>query len=340
VLSVVVAIVSDTTERPANVEHLEPCLEVLCAQSAGLSVEIIVPYHSGVEGVAGLKRRYPGVRFVKVGLRFYTGRTDSHEHHHELRSRGIELARGEIVALTEDHGIPAPDWCRQIIEAHRQPFACIGGAIENAIDRPLNRAVCFCDFLRYQNPVPEGESSYATDANVAYKLAALMAIRPVWEERFYEPSVHEALRTRGEKIALAPRMILYQHRRNLRIGSALKERFVWGRSYGASRGRLAGTRWRFLWTALSSAVPLVILTRMTAMAIRKRRMAAFFVTLPLTVVLTGAWAIGEVAGYITGRSSAAAMPKDGGGSSSKGLDSVLPEELAGQNRSGHQGSVR
>src|SRR5437588_7231772 len=211
-LSVVVALVSDTTRCPANLAHLEPCLHALCRESADLPVEIIVPYHAWVDGIQEFSRRFPDVRFIKVRLRFYTGRTNSHEHHHELRSRGIDAARGEIVALTEDHGIPAPDWCRQILDAHREPFAGIGGAMENAIDRSLNWAVYFCDFFRYQNPLTGGESALATDANVAYKRAALLAIRPTWQERFYEPSVHEALRARGEKLALAPRIILYQHR--------------------------------------------------------------------------------------------------------------------------------
>ena len=302
-LSVVVAIVSDTTRRPANVNHLGPCLRALCRQSAGLPVEIIVPYHPWVEGILEFAENYPDVRFVPVSLRFYTGRTDSHEHHHELRSRGIDAARGRIVALTEDHGIPVPQWCAEIIAAHEQPFACIGGALENAIDRPLNWAVYFCDFIRYQNPLVEGESCLASDANVSYKRSALLAIRSVWEERFYEPSVHQALQARAEKLALNPRMILNQSRQGLRFPMALKERFVWGRSYGASRGRLAGIRCRIFWIFCAPALPLVILTRMTVIAIKKRRtLRHFFKALPVTAALTIGWVCGEVAGYITGRS--------------------------------------
>jgi hypothetical protein len=299
----VVALVSDTTRRPADLVHLEPCLRSLCRQSVDLPVEIIVPYHSSVEGVAEFRQHFPGVRFVKVNLKFYTGRTNSHEHHHELRSRGIDLAQGDIVALTEDHGIPAPDWCRQILEAHRQSFAGVGGGMENGIDRPLNWAVYFCDFFRYQNPVTAGESAIATDANVSYKRDVLLAIRPVWQERFYEPSVHEALHARGEKLALAPGMILSQHRRRLRLGAALRERFVWGRSYGAARGRMAGVLWRLLWTAGSPLMPLLIVVRMTIVAMERRRnLIPFLKALPLVAVLVTGWVCGEVAGYITGRS--------------------------------------
>jgi hypothetical protein len=231
------------------------------------------------------------------------------EHHDKLRARGLALARGSIIALTEDHGIPAPDWTARI-HAHflqaslGRPLAAVGGAIENGVDRPLNWAVYFCDFLRYQNPVQEGESAFASDANVAYRRAAMETIRPVWQEKFHEPSVNEALRLRGEVVALAPDMVLYQHRQGLRFGSALRERFVWGRSYAAPRCRLAPQQ-RVFWAVFSPALPLLLLARMTAMAWKKRRtLASFLKALPLTSMLLISWALGELAGYVTGRPDA------------------------------------
>jgi hypothetical protein len=306
VLSVVVAIVSDTTDHP-DASHLEPCLAALVQQVGAPAMEIIVPYHPAVDGIARLRHRYADVRFLEVAdLRTYTGRGGSREHHDELRARGLALARGSIVALIEDVGIPAPDWSTRVVEAHHQPFAAVGGAIENGIDRPLNWAVYFCDFLRYQNPLPEGESAIASDANVSYKRAALDSIRPVWQEFFHEASVNGALRSRNEKVALTPGVVLYQHRQGLRLKGALKERFVWGRSYAATRGGLAGTPRRVLWAVLSPLLPGLILVRMTLLAWKKRRtLAAFLKALPLTAALTVSWSWGELVGYATGRANAA-----------------------------------
>jgi hypothetical protein len=302
-LSVVVVIVSDTTSRP-DTRHLEPCLAALTRQTDALPMEIIVPHLPGIAGIPGLRDQYSGVRFVEAAdLGVYSG---GREHHDELRARGLALAHGSIIALTEDHGIPAPDWSARI-HAHlshanlRGPVAAVGGAIENGVDRPLNWAVYFCDFLRYQNPVQEGESAFASDANVAYRRAAMETIRPVWQEKFHEPSVNEALRSRGEILVLAPDMILYQHRQGLRFGSAFKERFVWGRSYAAARCKLAPQQ-RVFWAVFSPALPLLLLARMTAMAWKKRRtLAPFLKALPLTSVLLVSWALGELAGYVTGR---------------------------------------
>jgi hypothetical protein len=260
-----------------------------------------------VKGIEKLRRVYPEVRFLEVtDLRTYTGRSGSREHHDELRARGLAAARGGILVLIEDVGVPAPDFCARLLENHKQPFAAVGGAIENGIGRPLNWAVYFCDFLRYQNPVTPGESAIASDACVSYKRAALESIRPIWQEIFHESSVNGALRARGEKVALFPDVILYQHRQGLGLKTALKERLVWGRSYAATRGGLAGTPKRIFWAAFSPLLPPLILGRMTLMTLKNgRTIGAFAKAFPLTAALTVSWSLGETIGYITGRANSA-----------------------------------
>lgn len=306
VLSVVVAIVSDTTSR-ADAAHLGPCLQALLGQTGAPPMEIVVPYHPAVEGIDKVRAQYPGVRFFEVAdLRTYTGRPGSREHHDELRARGLAAARGSVVALIEDHGVPAADWAARFVEAHRGPYAGLGGAIENGIDRPLNWAVYFCDFLRYQNPLPEGETATVSDANVAYKRKTLDSVRPIWREIFHEASVNGALRAKGEKLALAPRAVLYQHRQGLRLRPAMQERFVWGRSYGATRARLAGTGRRLFWAVFAPGLPVLMMARMSAAAWKKRRTISRFLTaLPFTAALAVSWSCGELTGYLTGRANAA-----------------------------------
>ena len=313
VLSVVVAIVSDTTWSPDS-NHLGPCLAALKDQSGPPTLEIIVPHLPSVAGISRLREQYPDVRFLEVaGLRSYSGRRGSREHHDELRARGLALARGHIVALIEDHGIPARDWCARIVESHRLPAAAVGGAVENGVNRPLNWAVYFCDFLRYQNPLREGPSAFASDANVSYKRTALESIRPVWEQTFRESSVNWTLRSRGETVALAPQVVVYQHRQRLRFSPALRERFVWGRSYAASRVAQQASNRRVFWALFAPGLPILILTRMAVMVIRKRRpFAVFLKALPLTGMLLVGWSWGEFVGYITARANSAGDSVAGG----------------------------
>ena len=306
-LSVVIVIANDTVE-PASVEDLRGCLEALANQQNAAPAEIIVPHYSGIAGLRDLSREFPETVFLEVAdLRTRAAPGRCRDHHDELRSRGIARAQGRIVALLEDHDRPAPDWCARVAAEHAQAWEAIGGAVENAVDRPLNWAVYFCDFGKYQNPLPAGESDGATDVNVSYKRAALDAIAPVWRTVFNETVVHAELRRRGGRIALSPDIVVYQQRERLRLLPALKERYVWGRSYAATRAALEHPAMRAVRAALCPALPLVLLARMARHAFEKRRTrAAFLKALPWTALLAVAWSAGEFAGYLTARACAGA----------------------------------
>jgi hypothetical protein len=201
----------------------------------------------------------------------------------------------------EDHALPDRHWCANVIAAHRKDFAAIGGAIENGVDRPLNWAVYYCDFGRYQNPLVPGESSYASDANVTYKRQSLESVRPTWENSFREVVVNAALRAKGEKVALQPDVIVYQNRHGLRLGHAVQERFVWGRSYAATRRVMLSRTQRILYAALSPLLPAILLLRMTKTAWERRRhFRAYVQALPLIALLVTVWSLGEGVGYVRG----------------------------------------
>ncbi|MCI0591197.1 MAG: hypothetical protein L0Y67_06305 [Gammaproteobacteria bacterium] len=302
-LSVVVVIVSDTTDARCDVAHLAGNLQALTQQLDPPPMEIIVPYHPPVEGIEELKSRFPDVVFIAVeNHRTITRSGGSREHHDKLRAHGLAFARGEIIGLLEDHARPDSHWCARMVEAHRRDYAAVGGAIENGVDRPLNWAVYFCDFGRYQNPVPAGESAFASDANITYKRSTLMSIRPIWQEIFHETAVNGALRSQGEKLALSAEAIVFQHRGGLRLSSALRERFIWGRSYAATRSKILDGAKRMVYAALSPLLPGILLFRMTVNIAKKGRcIGAFLKALPLTAMLTVSWSLGELVGYVTAR---------------------------------------
>ena len=302
-LSVIVTVVSDTTDYRLDLSHLEGCLQSLGRQVDPPTMEIIVPYPSQVSQYGRYKSAFPEVCFLPISdLTTYPPRGSSREHHDELRARGLVAAKGEIVALLEDHARPDVYWASRLVKAHHEPYAAIGGAIENGIDRLVNWAVYYCDFYRYQNPVPAGDSAFASDANISYKRAALYAILPVWEKTFHEREVNKALLAMGEKITLSPTMIVYQYRKNLRLNNAINERFVWGRSYAASRCAHSGIPRRLIYAALSPVLPTVLTGRMVLSTIRKgSHMSSFIKAFPLTVLLTVSWSLGELSGYLSAR---------------------------------------
>jgi hypothetical protein len=299
VLSVVVTIASDTLRQP-SVDHLRPCLESLARQNNPPVMEVIVPHQPGFIGMDELRKEFSAFRFLEIcDLKRYTGRSGSREHHNELRARGVAAARGGIITLTEDHAVADPDWCASIVEAHGMPVAAVGGAIENAAPGLLNWAVYFREFGQYQNPVRENEAFGPSDVNVSYKRSALAAIRDEWSDTFEERTVNQAIRASGQRISFSPRVVVYQKRMNLDLVTAVEERWVWGRSYGAWRG-LSGLT-RLLWVGVSMGLPVVLVVRAAATVVRKRRnTGAFIKALPLLILITTAWCGGEMSAYIAG----------------------------------------
>lgn len=297
-LSVVVVVVSDTLNPRCGTTLLAACLEALERQVDPPEMEIVVPYQREMRGVDALQQRFSAVRFICAGLNTFTGRGFSREHHDELRAWGIRMARGRIIGFLEDHEVPDPHWCSRMVAAHTEDVAAVGGAIENAIDRPLNWAVYFCDFGRYQKPLPRVESHSASDANVSYKRSALEKVKPVWRETYYEPAVNGAVARVG-KLVLSPDAVVYQ-RRPLAFTGALAERFVWGRSYGVNRRKRGEGPHPLLYLLCAPLIPVVILSRMAAQVFEKRRaVGAFLKALPLTAVLVASWCAGEMIGYWT-----------------------------------------
>lgn len=301
-LSVVIAMVGDTIGSCARTDSLAEALEAFCKQVDAPPMELIVAHHEQVDGIDALKQKYPDVIFVPASDVSIAGRKGGgREHHDVLRARGMAVATGDVVGLVEDHALPDDRWCATAVETAHQEFAAIGGAMENCVDRVLNWAVYFCDFGRYQNPVPAGESSYASDANVAYKRSSLLKIRETWEHSYREVVVNGTLQSSGEKLALSPKLIMYQNRRHLRLGTALRERYVWGRSYSASRNTFMTFPKRLIYAVLSPVLPFLLTLRMFVSARRKQRcFGKFVIALPIIFLLQVSWSLGEGIGYLVG----------------------------------------
>ncbi|MCD6734760.1 MAG: glycosyltransferase family 2 protein [Burkholderiaceae bacterium] len=119
---------------------------------------------------------------------------------------GIAAARGELIAFTDDDGVPAPDWLERLLahfEAHTDA-GCVGGRVElyDAADAPItirpSREPCMVDastFAAFDIPVigcnmairatlleqlgpydvcigPGGRAGTAEDVDMLYRLVA------------------------------------------------------------------------------------------------------------------------------------------------------------------------
>ena len=142
-LSVVVASVNGWS-------MLGPTLRALDAQPERSRMEVIVVEAVGGETRRALREHRPRVEVIAV---------DEKRTIPALRHLGVVRARGDLVAILEDHGEVAPDWACALLEAHEGPWGAVGGVVENGRDGLVNWAAFFCEYAPYMGPVLEGESA-------------------------------------------------------------------------------------------------------------------------------------------------------------------------------------
>ena len=293
-LSVVIVTLVDT-------DHLRRCLAALELQDTSADFETIVPCDETLGDIGPLQAEFAAVNFISLsGKRTYA----------ELRAAGAAVARGRLLAVTEDHCLPDPGWIQSIVAAHEQPPLAIGGVVKKTgPDKSLNWAVYFLDYLRYMPPVQSGETHELTDLNVSYKMSSLQEIRDVWVQEFHEPTVHAALEARGGKLWLSQDIVVHQ-RRQLRIGHALWDRYAFGRLFGSTRAASVSAGKRMIYAALAPALPVLLVVRLTRHIMNKKQhIGEFIAALPYIILLASAWAWGEFIGYLTGTSEASLKPQ-------------------------------
>lgn len=299
-------IVIQFTSRP----HLLRCLDTLVDQSAVR--EIIVPHDDHFDDVASLRNRFPRVDFLHTPGK----RTPA-----ELRAAATAVANADIIAFLEDHCVPAPDWAARLLEAHTEQRAAVGGAVEKGLlpgtthDTALNWAVYFTDYSRYMNPQPGGPSASLTDCNVSYKRTELMSCRELWRSEFHENIVNGWLDEHGRTLWLAPEVVVHEQR-TLAIGSALRDRYAFGRLFASTRVRDTNIPRRLLFAAGAAVMPPVLIARVARNLFgRGRHRVQFVRALPALTLVTATWMWGEFVGYLTGAPAAeltaAQPPSDG-----------------------------
>lgn len=285
-LSVVVASVNGW-------EVLEPTLRALDAQAERGIMEIIV-----VDAVGGavrdhLRARQPSVELIEAERKPIP----------MLRHLGVCRARGKVVAILEDHGRVAPSWAASILEAHKGHWAAVGGAVENGKGGLVNWAVYFCEYTPYMQPVPEGEAGDLPGNNISYKRPHLMRHAQVLADGKWESWINDQLRADGVPLA-STNTIVVHHIKSFRAGYFANQRFHFARSFAGMR-RVDQPPWKRLVYGVGSLVlPALLLARVTATVLRKRRhVGQFVLAFPLVAFFLSVGAVGEMIGYLKGPGS-------------------------------------
>jgi hypothetical protein len=219
-----------------------------------------------------------------------------------LRRRGVEEARGQWVAIIEEHCSAKEDWLEQAVLAHATGhYGAAGGPVLD-YDYPRLRdwVVYFLEYNGALPPVVSGETADLNDANIVYPRELLVEHMRLLDEGYWPMTLHPTLLAKGVKLLSVPEMVVY-HRGPFDFGYYLHQRFLFSRAFAGVRAQSQSRMRRLAYIVGVPLVPLVLLARMTGRVVRKRRrIAQFFMTLPLTIPALVVMVAGEWVGYLAG----------------------------------------
>jgi hypothetical protein len=221
-----------------------------------------------------------------------------------MRTLAFDASRADIVAVTEDHCVPAAGWLAEIIagfEGQGDDVAAVGGAVINGVtETSFDWATFICEYGVFSPPVPEGPSSLVPGMNVAYRRSALLSVdRERLTSGFWETTVHPLLIERGQKLISRNGMKLY-HCKKFSVGLFFAQRHIYSRYYAGLRFPRAAVAKRAAAAAASLILPPILLLRLIQAAMAKGLAGQMLKSLPMLTILVIVWVAGEIQGYLVG----------------------------------------
>ncbi|MFN7921605.1 MAG: Gfo/Idh/MocA family oxidoreductase [Bryobacteraceae bacterium] len=220
---------------------------------------------------------------------------------------GVRHARGRIVALTEDHCFPDPDWAAALLHAHAADCSVVGPAVRNG--NP-GTAISQADFLigygPWMEPAAAGERPFLPGHNSSYKREELLALGGRLDRLFESETVlHMDWSAQGRSLLLEPAARV-RHINFSLWRTWIPVQVLAGRVFAGARAA-AWPRWkRWFYAAASPLIPAVRLWRSvrTCLGEGRPRRALLHAgpALVIGLVLDG---FGQFLGYLFGQGDSA-----------------------------------
>jgi len=221
-----------------------------------------------------------------------------------LFATALREARGEVVALTEDHTIPQPGWIEAILRAHdgHPEAAAIGGAIENGSTYGL---VEWASYFTTQGPhmAPLGDRAVpvtTNEANVSYKRWALEQVPFDEGSGFMAILYNRRLAEAGYSLRVDDRVVV-DHFETDGFGWTTAIHFHNGRTISGFRRErgMSDEDWVRMATALMLPAWRTLRVLRTGLA-KGRLRRQLLVSAPFALWLEYVQALGHLTGYVAG----------------------------------------
>jgi len=221
----------------------------------------------------------------------------------ELRAMGIAAARGDVVAVTEDHVTVPSDYCRQVLAAHAEhaDALLIGGAVVNGSTDPIGWASYFMSNIQALPPeLGPWNAPLTGQANITYK-RRLFDQHPA--TTLQRADLRAELQAKG--LALNDPRIQVLHIQSLGLRGSCMHHFHDGRHVASvRRAELHGARWALElakdlslgWRIPVAAARVLVRTALRYPSLRPDLAASA----PMIALLTGFHCAGELAGFVAG----------------------------------------
>jgi glycosyltransferase involved in cell wall biosynthesis len=270
------------------------CLDTLQSQIQG-NAEIIVA-DSSTDGTDRIIReQFPAVRLLHFAEPLNLP---------QLRGKGIEIAKGNIIAIIDPYSIVDPRWLDELIEVHKKRSnLIIGGVVDLFAAEQQNLlawAIYINEYGMFMNPVEAGEMEILPGSNISYKRSVLFAGDAPKQTEFWKTFVNWDIEQAGSGLWQSPDFLVSLNK-PIAFGDFFWSRFEHGRCFAGMRAQKLSVGERILRALTAPLLPGVFLWRWGKRYWRKDRYRSkFLLTLPLQVLLFGNWALGEFVGYLFG----------------------------------------
>ena len=281
---------------------IQQCLESLVQQNEGGMAEILV-IDASTDTSAEIARGFKDVNVIQV---------DPDCLIPELWKWGIERSSGRAVAFTTAHFIPDRNWIAQIGASLKGDHAAVGGVFDKRTPDALSQwAIFFIRYAAYLPPVTSHTASQLAADNAAYKRWVFERYDHLIKEGFWEHPINRQLVRDGYTLLLTPALRVLMGYFSP-PGDFFRQRFTHGRVFGAERAAQAGAAQRLLYVITSPFIPVVLLQRVVRQVIgKKAHLGKFFLSLPWVLFYMLGWSMGELSGYLAGKTPVHKLIQDG-----------------------------
>ena len=283
-MSVIVVI----PDRYATVESL---MEYLVGQTVRERLELVFVVPDQDVGIPReVLQAFHSWQILEVGTIHSTG---------PARAQAVRAAKSPLIAITENHSFPDPDWAKALIRAHQGGWVGVGPQVINGNpESVLSRA----EYLLYLAPWGEVTSaeprSSLASHQVSYKRQALLSLdEALGFYLSYEYVLFEEGPELGMNFYLEPAACV-SHLQSASVWAQTIGSFHSSRIYGAARAHKWTRLTRCLRALTCPAIPMLVLRRRWSDYRRIEGSNSAVLFWWLVGVSFGA--VGEAVGYLAG----------------------------------------